>query len=643
MLKGLGLFSRKPAEEEIKEIDESISLLAPRVPEPYLELGEAKAENARSEPAWEVVKSLSTIVFAKENQSRIMCTTLLTCVGTMLNFVAPYLLGVTLESLREEKESLTPEVLALMLITAYTLGQLIPNYREEVMAPVTANNNKVMITKIVDHQLNRSLQYHFETPFSDQLYLVNKGFSVMSNASTVFTTIIPTMLEITMAVTVLSTRYGPGMGAGIATMAGAFTAYSAMTTKPVVDSEDRMREAGNKNWGKIQRALKQYKIIHDFNKYPSEIKLIKEAIIDSASAEINKLVTPLRVGRGHIMIPRLGMLAAALYVANGIQKRELNEQDFILLLTYLNQLSIMLPNVGKALNSLFGGYPDLKFVFNELAINPEIISEKPGVELELKRAPSIKFENISFSYPLRENKEETGPVLKDLSFEIKQGETVALISESGGGKSSIFKLLYKYYKPSSGRILIDGHDISTINRQSLQSQIALIGQDPSLTHGSVRENIVFAAKDSNAVTDEGLMALAKQGNLDGFIANLKGGLDKQVGDNGNQLSGGQQQRVAVLRGLMKRAPIRMLDEITSALDGVVAKHVLEGVMQNTAGETRLMITHKLSEARVADRIIVLDKGRVLDTGTHDALLQGCDLYQEMWKAQNITNPARPSI
>jgi len=284
-------------------------------------------------------------------------------------------------------------------------------------------------------------------------------------------------------------------------------------------------------------------------------------------------------------------------------------------------------------HGLFSSYPDLKFVFRELAKPSEIVDPYPENALKIKKAPpSIRFERVTFTYPT--TKKDEPPLFSDLSFTVKSGETVAFVSKSGGGKSSIFKLLYGYNVPLHGKIFIDEQDISTLSLRSIQTSVGLVAQNPNLFNGTVRENIIYGAKNPAIVTDEEIWALAKAVNLTEFLNSLKDKLDTPVGEDGKQLSGGEQQRVAILRGLLKQTSIRLFDEITSALDSVTANKILDGIQKITNGQTKLIITHKLAESQLADNIFVLADGKVIAEGTHQQLLETCSLYQTLYREQN---------
>jgi ABC-type transport system involved in Fe-S cluster assembly fused permease/ATPase subunit len=484
------------------------------------EIAEQVEKNKDTITAWQVVTSLSTIVFAPENRPRILAAAVLTTINTALNYVTPYLLGKMIDP--NDRNVMGYEVdtvtLTLMLITAGTLSQYLPNIRDRILAPVSSNNMRQVLTRITDHQLNKSLDYHSNTQFGDQVYLIQKGFSSAETGIPLLTQVAPTLFEMIMAVGVLSYRYGAGMGAGIAGAATIYTAYTWLTTPSVISAREDQRKKGNITWEKISGALKQYKNIHDFGKYSYEMDAIRKSLNDYVEAEIHAVTTSLKIGQGHIAIPRLGMVFACLYVAKGLVTKEFTHEDFILLVTYLDKLATLVPTVGKSLNDLFATWPDLKFLFNELLKPSEIKDPYPNVPLITNgQSASIRFENVTFGYPKKP------PIFRNLSFNIEGGETAAFVSQSGGGKSTIFKLLFRYNIPSEGNIYVNDQDISKVSLKSLRENVGLIAQNPNLFNGTVRENIRYGAINPDKVTDAEIWALAEKANLTEFLKSLDRG------------------------------------------------------------------------------------------------------------------------
>ena len=261
---------------------------------------------------------------------------------------------------------------------------------------------------------------------------------------------------------------------------------------------------------------------------------------------------------------------------------------------------------------------------------PHTILDKPQA-LPLKVAQGeIKFEHVDFSY------EAGKPLLNGFNLTIRPGEKVGLIGRSGAGKSTIVNLLLRFYEPQSGTISIDGQNISDVTQESLRAQIGLVTQDTSLLHRSVRDNIIYGRPDA---TEAEMISAADRAEASGFISNLsdaKGrrGYDAHVGERGVKLSGGQRQRIAIARVMLKDAPILLLDEATSALDSEVEAAIQESLDKMMDGKTVIAIAHRLSTIAAMDRLIVLDKGRIIEEGSHAELLEKHGLYAKLWAHQS---------
>nr|WP_311458453.1 ABC transporter ATP-binding protein [uncultured Neisseria sp.] len=261
---------------------------------------------------------------------------------------------------------------------------------------------------------------------------------------------------------------------------------------------------------------------------------------------------------------------------------------------------------------------------------PQTILDKPqALPLKVTRG-EIKFDHVDFSY------EAGKPLLNGFNLNIKPGEKVGLIGRSGAGKSTIVNLLLRFYEPQSGTISIDGQNVDSVTQESLRAQIGLVTQDTSLLHRSVRDNIVYGRPDA---TDAEMISAAERAEAADFIPNLsdakdRRGYDAHVGERGVKLSGGQRQRIAIARVMLKDAPILLLDEATSALDSEVEAAIQESLDKMMEGKTVIAIAHRLSTIAAMDRLIVLDKGRIIEEGSHTELLSKQGLYAKLWAHQS---------
>ncbi|MBP2548862.1 ATP-binding cassette subfamily B multidrug efflux pump [Neorhizobium galegae] len=266
----------------------------------------------------------------------------------------------------------------------------------------------------------------------------------------------------------------------------------------------------------------------------------------------------------------------------------------------------------------------------ELISQPVSLTDVPDAPALVVRQPNIRFEDVSFHYG------RASGVIDRLNLSIRAGEKVGIVGRSGAGKSTLVNLLLRFYDVESGRILIDGQDIARVRQETLRQQIGMVTQDTSLLHRSIRDNILFGRPDAS---DAQLLAAARQAEADSFILALEDqrgrkGFDAHVGERGVKLSGGQRQRIAIARVMLKDAPILVLDEATSALDSEVEAAIQMHLDALMKGKTVLAIAHRLSTIAALDRLIVMDKGRIVEEGTHSKLVASGGLYAELWSRQS---------
>ena len=296
----------------------------------------------------------------------------------------------------------------------------------------------------------------------------------------------------------------------------------------------------------------------------------------------------------------------------------------LLIVAYVSDIHGPLEEIGHTLTDMQLSMASAERVIEVLDTEPEV-KDRPGAKtLDWVRG-ALTFEDVSFAYTAGR------PVLRDINFSVRPGEVVAIVGPTGAGKTTLANLIARFYDPGKGRVSLDGFDLRDLTVQTLRDNIALVIQEPILFSTSLRENIAYGRP--SATLDE-VVEAAKAANAHDFIAALPKGYESQVGERGVRLSGGERQRVAVARAFLKNSPVLILDEPTSSVDSRTELMILEALDRLMAGRTAFIIAHRLSTIRRADQILVIDHGRIVESGTHDTLLEQGGLYAQLWRIQS---------
>lgn len=331
----------------------------------------------------------------------------------------------------------------------------------------------------------------------------------------------------------------------------------------------------------------------------------------------------------HVIVS-IGIGVAIGYGSHLILTKQITSGNFVSFITALILLYTPIKNLGNNFNAVQFSFMAIERIFNILDSKPKIVSKENAIKLNSIQN-DISFENVYFEY-LKDK-----PVLKNINLEVKKGQKIAFVGNSGGGKSTIVSLIPRFYDIKSGSIKIDGVDLRDYTLESLRANISVVFQDNFLFSGTIKENILLGNENA---TQEQLQKAVEMAYLTDFVKDLKEGLDTQIGERGIRLSGGQKQRVAIARAFLKDAPIVILDEATSALDNkaeAIVQKAIENLMQD---KTVFVIAHRLSTIRNADKIVVINQGEIVESGTHEELLyinNGAykTLYEMQFKKQEV--------
>jgi len=369
--------------------------------------------------------------------------------------------------------------------------------------------------------------------------------------------------------------------------------------------------------------LLNYETVKYFSAEEREAKRYDGAIKQYEKAALTTAYSLAFLNFGQSLIITAGLIIVMVMAALGVQSGYLTVGDFVMVNAYMIQITMPLNFLGTVYREIRQGLVDMSEMFDLLEQPAELVDAKSATELKLKGG-HISIKNIAFGY------DKKRPIIKDVSLEINPGETVAIVGSSGSGKSTIGRLLFRFYDVQKGSIKIDGQDLRDITQKSLHSSIGVVPQDTVLFNDTIYYNIAYGLDNASRSMVENA---AKDAQIHDFIMSLPEGYETTVGERGLKLSGGEKQRVGIARTLLKNPPILLLDEATSALDTETEKEIRHALNNASEGRSVLTIAHRLSTIAHADRIIVLEKGSIIEMGNHENLLIKKGRYYSLWTKQ----------
>jgi ATP-binding cassette subfamily B protein len=412
-----------------------------------------------------------------------------------------------------------------------------------------------------------------------------------------------------------------------------YTAYTYFATEWRINIRRRMNDSDTEANTKAIDSLLNYETVKYFSAEEREGRRYDRSMERYETASVQSYVSLAVLNSGQAVIFTAGLTLTMVMCVYGIRAGTQTIGDFVMINAMMIQLYQPLNLMGMLYREIRQAMIDIEAMFTILARDPEIKDPPTAKPLEVSKGV-VRFEHVSFAY------EPARPILRDLSFDVPAGKTVAIVGPSGAGKSTISRLLFRFYDVTSGRILIDGQDIRDVTQRSLREAIGMVPQDTVLFNDTIRYNIRYGQWDA---PDEAVEHAARLAQIDTFIRSTPKGYETEVGERGLKLSGGEKQRVAIARTILKAPPILVLDEATSALDSHTEKDIQDALHRVAENRTTLVIAHRLSTIVDADEIIVLDKGRIAERGRHNELLAQRGLYASMWNRQREAEEAREKL
>jgi ATP-binding cassette subfamily B protein/subfamily B ATP-binding cassette protein MsbA len=392
-------------------------------------------------------------------------------------------------------------------------------------------------------------------------------------------------------------------------------------TKPLGERAEYVKELESTLAERLYETFAAIRLVKSFarERYEQELfrKRASKAMRERVSLTWQESLFSVAITSVTICGTAIVLYVGGLHVINGTLKLG----QLLVVIAYLAAVYGPLSAIAHTAGSLQEAFASARRVRRTLNITPEVIDDTTGKVSPAGLHGHIVFDGVSFAY-------DQYPILHDISFEARPGETVALVGLTGAGKSTIASLVPRFYDPSRGRVLIDGRDVREYDLRALRERIAMVLQDPVLFRGTIADNIRYGRLDAS---DEEVREAAIAAHADEFITRLDEGYEAEVGEGGSGFSGGERQRLSIARAILKDAPILILDEPTSSLDAISEEIVFRALKRLRNGRTTVVIAHRLSTIRDADRILVLDRGRIIASGRHEEILETSDLYRRMWQ------------
>jgi ATP-binding cassette subfamily B protein len=516
----------------------------------------------------------------------------------------------------------------IMLVVANGVGRILMNVfnnlRDALFAKVGQHAVRNLAYRTFVHMHELSLRYHLQRRTGGLARVIERGSNGIETIVrfTILNTL-PTVFEFAFAAAVIAYEFDWIYVAIVAVTVVLYVWFTVKASDWRIRIRRSMNESDQDAHSKAIDSLLNFETVKYFGNERMEATRFDKAMARYEKAAIQIWTSLAWLNIGQIVIFTIGMTLCMVLSAIAVMRGEQTIGDFVLINALLLQLSIPLNFIGFVYREIKQGLIDIEAMFDLLDV-PREITDRPGAPPLRVDGGEIRFEDVVFHY------DPDRPILKGISFAVPAGRTVAIVGPSGAGKSTISRLLFRFYDVTGGRILIDGQDVREVTQESLRAAIGMVPQDTVLFNDTIAYNIRYGRPDA---TDEGVQAAAETAQIADFVASLPQKYQTEVGERGLKLSGGEKQRVAIARTVLKAPPILILDEATSALDIHTEREIQAALERVSADRTTVVIAHRLSTVVHADEIIVLDDGRIVERGTHDALLALNGLYASMWNRQ----------
>ena len=567
----------------------------------------------------------------KDLKTRVSFAVLALILAKVASVSTPLVLGSAVNSLTELSSGINLFMLVpIALVVGYGVTRVIAftfvEIRDALFSKVSQHSIRQISLTMFQHLHNLSLQFHLNRQTGGLAKYIDRGTKGIDFLLRyVLFNIVPTFFEVFLVSGILFYLYGPWYAIITLLTIGFYSYLTFVITEWRNVFRKRMNKADNDVSTKMIDSLLNFETVKYFNNEDFEANRLDQSLeeYELAANQSRHSLSLLNISQTFIIMVGITiMLVMSVY---GIKSGDIDIGGFVVINAYMLQLYQPLNWLGSVYREIRQALTDMENMFSLLEVAPAI---KGNLEnIPQSKVAEIRFENISFDYDIRRT------IIKNISFTVPNGKKVAIVGPTGAGKSTISRLLFKFYDPKEGNIYINDTNINKISQNSLRKIIGVVPQDTVLFNDTIHYNIAYGNTDA---TKEEIISAAQNADIHDFITTLPDGYKTIVGERGLKLSGGEKQRVAIARTILKNPKIFFFDEATSALDTSTEKEIQKNLENVSKNKTTLIIAHRLSTAANADNIIVLDQGAIIEQGTHESLLLKKGKYFEMWGKQKPT-------
>ena len=564
----------------------------------------------------------------KDLRLRVVIAVICMILAKVASVFTPLILGRTVDSLNDLSDGINLLMLIpIALIISYGVARIAAfmfgEMRDAFFSKVSQNAMRNVALTVFKHLHSLSLQFHLSRQTGGLSRFIDRGTKGIDFLMRyVLFNVVPTFIEIILVIFILFFLYGYMYALITLITISLYVVLTITITQWRIKFRRDMNAADNSISSKMVDSLLNFETVKYFNNEKHEFNRLDESLekYEFAANKSRYSLSVLNVAQTLVIMT--GITIMLIITTFGIKNNIISVGGFVVINAYMLQLYQPLNFLGTVYREIRQALIDMENMFNLLDEKSNITND--GDVLLSPDRGEIEFKNVKFGY------DEKRVILKGITFKVPNGKKVAIVGPTGAGKSTISRLLFRFYDPISGEIKINNEDLKNINQESLRQKIGVVPQDTVLFNDTIYYNIAYG---NPLASREDIINAAKVANIHNFIESIPDQYETLVGERGLKLSGGEKQRVAIARTILKNPSLFFFDEATSALDSSTEKEIQENLEKISKGKTTLIIAHRLSTAADADNIIVLDKGKIIEEGTHDELLNLGKVYLEMWEKQ----------